>query len=202
MMALDLSTDRPWWKEPMVWLIAGLPATAVIAGFTTYFIAAHEPDSLVRAEYRKEGFALVEKTTAADTLAAELGLFARMTADNGRLEVTLKGRLSTTPERVALTIIHPTRESRDIALVLARSGGGSAERRSNMSRRPESFGRARRACSRSAAAAAGSVCERSIASRMRSCACSIGSVEDSRRVRRISAILSLSSTARAARSAR
>ena len=31
MMALDLSTDRPWWKEPMVWLIAGLPATAVIA---------------------------------------------------------------------------------------------------------------------------------------------------------------------------
>ena len=28
MMALDLSTDRPWWKEPMVWLIAGLPATA------------------------------------------------------------------------------------------------------------------------------------------------------------------------------
>ena len=30
MMALDLSTDRPWWKEPMVWLIAGLPATAAL----------------------------------------------------------------------------------------------------------------------------------------------------------------------------
>ena len=125
MMALDPQTERPWWKEPMVWLIAGLPATAVIAGFTTYFIAAHEPDSLVRAEFRKEGFALVEKTTAADTLAAELGLVARMAADNGRLEVSLKGRLSTPPERVALTIIHPTRESRDVALVLARSGGDS-----------------------------------------------------------------------------
>lgn len=123
MMALDLSTDRPWWKEPMVWLIAGLPATAVVASFITYFIAAHEPDSLVKADYRKEGFALVEKTTEADRMAAELGLLARLTVNHGKLEVTLKSRLASAPARVALTIIHPTKESQDIHLILDGSKG-------------------------------------------------------------------------------
>lgn len=125
MMALDLSNDRPWWKEPMVWLIAGLPATAVVASFITYFIAAHEPDSLVRADYRKEGFALVEKTTEADKMATELGMIARLTVNNGKLEVALKSRLVTAPARVALTIIHPTKESQDIHLVLDGSNGES-----------------------------------------------------------------------------
>jgi hypothetical protein len=124
MMTLDLS-DRPWWKEPMVWLIVGLPATAVVASIATYFIAAHDPDSLVRADYRKEGFALVEKTTQADRLAAELGLVARMAVNNGKLELDLKSRLDTVPARVSLTIIHPTQESQDIHLLLEPSGAGS-----------------------------------------------------------------------------
>jgi len=103
----------------MVWLIAGLPAIAVVASFTTYFIAAHDPDSLVKANYRKEGFALVETATEADKKAAELGLLARMTVSNGRLELTLKSRLAKVPARVVLTIIHPTKESQDIHLLLA-----------------------------------------------------------------------------------
>lgn len=124
MMALDLS-ERPWWKEPMVWLIAGLPATAVVAGFTTYFIAAHEPDSLVRSDYRKEGFALVEKTTAADKRASDLGLLARLTIRDGQLAITLKGRKKIEPGRLGLTIIHPTKESRDMHLALEPAGGAS-----------------------------------------------------------------------------
>ncbi len=124
-MALDLSTDRPWWKEPMVWLIAGLPLTAVVASFVTYFIAAHEPDSLVKEGYRKEGFALVEKTTEADRKAAELGLLARVTDNDGKLAISLKSHPTTTPTRVVLTIIHPTKESQDIHLLLERSGEGS-----------------------------------------------------------------------------
>jgi len=124
MMALDLS-DRPWWKEPMVWLIAGLPATAVVAGFATYFIAAHEPDSLVKSEYRKEGFALVEKTTEADRHAASLGLLARLSSREGQLVLTLKGREQVAHARLALTIIHPTKESQDMHLLLDRSSGES-----------------------------------------------------------------------------
>jgi len=124
MMALDLSTDRPWWKEPMVWLIAGLPLTAVVASFVTYFIAAHDPDSLVKADYRKEGFALTEKRTEADRMAAELGLRANMAASHGKLEINLKSRMAAAPARVVLTIIHPTKESQDVHLLLERSSEG------------------------------------------------------------------------------
>lgn len=108
----------------MVWLIAGLPATAVVAGLTTYFIAAHEPDSLVRADYRKEGFAVVEKTTAADARAAQLGIVARLTMRGEHLELSLKSLMPTLPERLGLTVIHPTMASQDLHVDLVRAAPG------------------------------------------------------------------------------
>ncbi|PIV87579.1 MAG: hypothetical protein COW48_10750 [Hydrogenophilales bacterium CG17_big_fil_post_rev_8_21_14_2_50_63_12] len=120
-MALDPAPSRPWWKEPMVWLVAGLPATAVIASFTTYFIAAHNPDSLVKADYRKEGLAVVSQLTDADKAAAAMGLIAHLSVRNGQIEVTLKGRLTATPRRVSLNIVHPTQDNQDIHILLDRS---------------------------------------------------------------------------------
>ena len=121
MMALDPTPNRPWWKEPMVWLIAGLPATAVVASFTTYFIAAHDPDSLVKADYRKEGFAVVTAATEADKAAAALGVSAHLTARNGQMEVVLRGHLTARPKQIALNIVHPSKENQDIHILLAHS---------------------------------------------------------------------------------
>jgi uncharacterized protein len=121
MMAFDPTPNRPWWKEPMVWLVAGLPATAVVASFTTYFIAAHDPDSLVKADYRKEGFAVVATATEADKTAAALGLSAYLTARNGQMEVVLRGHLATRPKQLALNIVHPSKENQDIHILLAQS---------------------------------------------------------------------------------
>ena len=121
MMTLDPSPTRPWWKEPMVWLIAGLPATAVVAGFTTYFIAAHDPDSLVKANYRKEGFAVVAPLSAADQVAANLGVSANLTVKQGQMELLLRGRLPVAPKQLALNIVHPSKENQDIHILLAHS---------------------------------------------------------------------------------
>lgn len=52
---------RPWWKEPMVWLVAGLPLSAVIAGLTTVWIAANNADTPLTDQYRKEGMTTVEQ---------------------------------------------------------------------------------------------------------------------------------------------
>lgn len=120
MMALDPSPNRPWWKEPMVWLIAGLPATAVVASVTTYFIAAHEPDSLVKTEYRKDGFA-ISQVTDPDRLAAKLGLAAQLSVNEGQLRVTLRGGTGVRPEHINLSLVHPTQENQDIHVVLVRS---------------------------------------------------------------------------------
>ncbi len=120
-MLLDTSQSRPWWKEPMVWLIAGLPAIAVVASFTTYFIAAHDPDSLVTQGYRKEGFAVVAPPTPADQKAAALGLSARIYVRNGQMEVVLHEQLVDMPKQLALTIEHPGRENQDLHILLARA---------------------------------------------------------------------------------
>ncbi len=124
MMTVD-ETPRPWWKEPMVWLVAGLPATAVIAGFTTYFIAAHEADTLVDTSFRKEGLVMVQKATSADLAAARQGLRARMTLHNGMLTTRLLGQEVAPPERLRLSIHHPTREELDMQLLLYQDASGN-----------------------------------------------------------------------------
>ena len=106
----------------MVWLIAGLPATVVIAAFVTYYIAASHPDPLVKADYQKEGLAWVEKVNAADQLASRLGLRARLTSTEGLLLVSLAGREPLdAPAHLVLTVVHPTRDSQDVRLSLERS---------------------------------------------------------------------------------
>jgi hypothetical protein len=47
-----------WYKEPWAWFVFILPATAVVAGIATYFIANHNPDPLVVGDYYKKGKAI------------------------------------------------------------------------------------------------------------------------------------------------
>lgn len=121
-MAIQNQDARPWWKEPMVWLIAGLPAIAVVASFATYFIAASDPDTLVKSDYRKEGMAVTETLTEAELRAGTMGIIGRLSAKEGQLSLVLKGNMEMEPERIALNIIHPTKEKQDIHILLARSG--------------------------------------------------------------------------------
>lgn len=37
-------TTRPAWREPMVWLVVGGPATVVVASFLTLALAIRHPD--------------------------------------------------------------------------------------------------------------------------------------------------------------
>ncbi|MDD5389653.1 MAG: FixH family protein [Gallionellaceae bacterium] len=121
MMALDPTPNRPWWKEPMVWMVIGLPAIAVVGSFTSYYFAARDPDGLVKADFRKEGFAVMAPSSAADKAAAALGLSARLITRNGQMELVLRGHLTSNPPRLALNIVHPSRENQDIHILLAHS---------------------------------------------------------------------------------
>lgn len=42
-------------RGPMFWLVWGLPAAAVVAGFITLWIALRAPDPMVRDDLRKDG---------------------------------------------------------------------------------------------------------------------------------------------------
>ena len=42
--------NRPWYSEPMVWLVIGIPLAAVIGGLVTLGLAIRGGDTVVTAE--------------------------------------------------------------------------------------------------------------------------------------------------------
>lgn len=117
-----LEPHPPWWKERMIWLIIALPVSAVVAGIATVFIAAHDPDDLVKSEYVKSGMTVEAPREALDR-AARLGLAATTAYRDGRLEVRL-----TPPglagDALSLTLVHPTQAEQDKKILLNAIGQG------------------------------------------------------------------------------
>lgn len=106
-----------WWREPMVWLIIALPLAAVVASLITWWIAARDADALVAEDYYKQGMA-IHQTLEREARAAALGLAAELQVQDDELSVRLQGRLDRYPERLQLILVHPTRQERDLELVL------------------------------------------------------------------------------------
>jgi hypothetical protein len=123
MNSLSAPTCKPWYREPWPWFLISLPATAVIAGLTTVWIAFSSADGLVVGDYYKAGLA-INQTLARDDAARALGLSATLVNKDGTLALSLAGRLKTYPERLALTLAHPTRQGLDQVLTLHHTGAG------------------------------------------------------------------------------
>jgi hypothetical protein len=65
------SDTKPWYRQFWPWFIMALPATVVVAGFITMYIAFKHSDDLVVDEYYKDGLAInqqLEKKRLAEQL--------------------------------------------------------------------------------------------------------------------------------------
>ncbi|GAB3767128.1 hypothetical protein GCM10028796_27770 [Ramlibacter monticola] len=60
----EKQAGAPWWKYGHVWLLIAGPATVVVAGFVTAWIAVKSPDPVVEADYYRRGIE-INKTLAA-----------------------------------------------------------------------------------------------------------------------------------------
>lgn len=120
---MNESLQRPWWKEPMIWLVAGLPLVAVVASFASYFIAADKPDTLVDAGYHKEGMA-PGKDTSREQRAAALAIAGELEMGNAISKLKLAGKLAVMPTSIQLHLIHPTQSAQDIHIQLQGNGQG------------------------------------------------------------------------------
>ena len=56
-----LHSTRPWFREPWVWLLIALPASAVLGGMVTIWIAVDSDDGLVVDDYYKRGLEINKK---------------------------------------------------------------------------------------------------------------------------------------------
>ena len=113
----------PWYKEPYMLLVAGIPVIAVIWGLNMVRLAMDNPDTLVSDSYYKDGVSYVEShklDQAADRLQAEVTML--FNADE--IIVDLTGYFDKKPDTLQLQLIHPTLEERDATVLLQRMPDG------------------------------------------------------------------------------
>jgi hypothetical protein len=123
MNAVTGTHSRPWYREPLVWLVAAIPALTVVAGITTVVIAGRHADPVVVDDFRKEGVA-INIDPARDQAATRLGVAADLSDGNGRLAVALSAGRAEAPRRLVVILSHATRAELDRMLTLERGVDG------------------------------------------------------------------------------
>jgi hypothetical protein len=121
---------RPAWREPLVWMIVGIPAATVVAGLTTWWIAAQRADSNVAEDYYKRGLA-INRSLEREARAEALGLQTQIDLRDGNdLTVRLTGGTGPLPESITVVLTHPVRAEQDRRLGMDRQADGSYRLRS------------------------------------------------------------------------
>jgi len=128
---LQRSDPGPWFREPWPWLLMVMPATAVVAGFATLWLAIHSNNALVVDDYYREGRA-INVQLGRDRKAAELGLSATLEAsavDGVRVRLHSLGA-APLPAALTLKLVHATEAELDVNVVLpalpVQAGDGTA----------------------------------------------------------------------------
>ena len=121
--AADEKPHAPWYRQGWPWFLIAFPATAVVAGIATLVIAVQTFDGMVVDDYYKEGRAIVQ-TIGRVEHARELGLRAEIRVRSESIQVALSGSdASSVPERIRLTVVHPTRGGLDQELLVTGQAG-------------------------------------------------------------------------------
>ena len=127
---MDTNSSRPppWYREPLVWMVLAIPATAVLGGIVMLVLANLTWDGLVADDYYRQGMQ-INRSLARDAEAARLGLGATLTFPGpGVVEVRLAGihgkAAASGGERLTLRFAHATRSGADVRVRLSRSAGG------------------------------------------------------------------------------
>lgn len=118
----------PWYKQFWPWFVIALPASAVIAGLTTVWIAMQGDDSLVFKS--DDGINVVtERNLAAERSATASGLTATVmiNAETGAVTTSLTA-ISNLPatNSIRLELLHPTQQHLDLEAELVRAMDNTA----------------------------------------------------------------------------
>ncbi len=114
-------TLRPWYKEPFVWFIISLPASAILAGVYTLYLAVVSYDGLVVDDYYKQGLA-INKRLEKNNKANLYGLSAQITKSDKILQLRLLANENFIyPDSLTVTLSHATQQGYDQTLVMKKN---------------------------------------------------------------------------------
>ena len=109
---------RPAWRNPMVWLVAGIPAASIIAGVGLVIVAMGQPNDAISDKVRRTAQIQVADL-GPDAQARQSGLRALLRAEDGIVEaLPVSGEFDRARPLVAM-LRHPARESEDRRIELA-----------------------------------------------------------------------------------
>jgi hypothetical protein len=120
---MDISLQRPWYREPMLWLVIAIPLLTIPAGLATLWIAASDPSATASADEAARRMGQMQLAdVSADVAAARLGIRggASVMADRTRIEVRLAGPVD---GALVLRLRHFRDPSRDQRVPLEALGG-------------------------------------------------------------------------------
>ena len=118
------SDNKPWYKEPWPWILIAGPATVIVAGFVTLWLAIVSNDGLVADDYYKQGLAMNQRLQR-DHYASNLGLRADFMRSGQKVRLMLATeRDAALPEVLTLKLSHPTRAGQDQMVKMVSEGQG------------------------------------------------------------------------------
>jgi len=104
---------KPWYREPFVWLLILFPASAVIGGMFTIYLAVTSNDGLVVDDYYKQGLE-INRTLAREKAAARHGLEATLHFERQMIHLSLNANSDyKLPHQIVIHFNHHTRSGFD-----------------------------------------------------------------------------------------
>ncbi len=125
------SSAPPWYRQFWPWFLIALPATVVVAGFFTLYLAIKYSDDLVSDNYYRDGLAINQQLSQ-DIRATKLALSASLNFDASRddaikvvaVELHSERESFSLPHELTLYLLHPTDASADHRVKLIAAGDG------------------------------------------------------------------------------
>lgn len=105
-------SNRPWYKEPYVWMLIGFPLTSIIVGLSLLTISILNKDTLVRDNYYKDGLAYNQELEW-DKKAKSLDIRIDIQVNDNQLILNLLKSRQNTPSTLKVTLGHPTIPEKD-----------------------------------------------------------------------------------------
>jgi hypothetical protein len=123
---VEATTNKPWYRQPLVWMLIAIPMSAVFGGIATIIIAVKTDDGLVKDDYYTAG-KQINRVLARDHAATTLGLHSAVhfDIDANTTTVNLASRSDAAlPGEVTMELLHATRAGFDQTLTLQRTADG------------------------------------------------------------------------------
>ena len=111
----------PWYRHFWPWFLIMLPASAVVAGLFTLYIANHGADDLVVDDYYKDGLT-INRQLEKKQRAIDQGITARLQFTGQ--SVSVQTPQSVVAGELHLLLSHPLEADRDFDVVLSRISEG------------------------------------------------------------------------------